>query len=385
MATSSQPPLDELQYRRPEIIEWWVNEGGQAMDENMLHRYISESPFFDYTTKNGLVIDQSRTNIAAYDLTRSRRAFEDSLSKQKGSEYMIVNDDQSQIAGSPGGGLSKNGVWNIRKQYRDGNRTADGRFESLETLSTYYIVGENMYQAPSVADVVGNRLLSAATSLSKFFDTAANLPSFSPTTGYTYLPHTTKPTATSTAGSTPSHSREGSVVPGVALDTQSLRSGSLAPPDSQAGAASNTSAQDARLLASSLKMALEFSDEYTDENPIIGEPGHFSFTSSTAAVKKRKLDEEAARTAAETKAKNKTDTAGVKTPLQQAAKVPEPPAVFTEAKTTATAIVKGEKDRDRRGSKIGEKIKRKKSKAANVAGSPTTPKSGGGALPPSTG
>ena len=333
--------------------------GGQAMEENMIHRYISESPFFDYTTKNGLIMDQSRTNGPAFELTKNRRAFEDQLSRQKGSEYMIVGDSQEG-----------NGVWNIRKQDRDRRRMADGRFEEeLTTLGSYYIVGENMYQAPSVGDVVGNRLVSAAASLSKFLDAADDLPSFSPTTGYSYLPGAAKPTASGSTQASPARSREGSVVPGA--ETQSLRSGSLAP-DSQAGTTSHGSnSQDARILAQSFRMALEFGDEYMDENPLVGEPGHFSFTSSTAAVKKRKQDDEAAVAAAKAKEEQKASSRATSPKVE---KPPSPPAVMTEAKTAAKA------EKDRRGSKLGEKIKRKKSRPN--AASPTTPRPSTAGLPP---
>ena len=143
------------------------------------------------------------------------------------------------------------------------------------------MIGERVYQAPSVADVVGNRVLSAATSLSKFFEKAASLPSFSPTTGHSYLPQTAKPpTGTASATGSPARSREGSIAPG--LDTQSLRSGSLVPESQDGGKTAITNVQDARMLAQSLQMAIQFGDEYMDENPLLGEPGSFKFTSSTA-------------------------------------------------------------------------------------------------------
>ena len=155
-------------------------------------------------------------------------------------------------------------------------------------------------------------------------------------------------------------------------DSQSLRSASLVP-ESQTGSASQASAtQDARLLANSFKMALEFGDEYMDENPLIGEPGHFNFTSSMSAVKKRKADEEAAAAATRAKEQQQAASRAVSPKVE---KPPSPPPVMTESKTA----VKG--DKERRGSKMGDKIKRKKSRPN--AGSPTTPSSATSALPPS--
>ena len=337
------------------------------MDENMIHRYISESPFFDYSTKNGLYIDQSKSNWQAYNIVGNRKLFEDEMRSRKGDEYMIVGEPQVIQSGEGAG--QKNGMWVVRKQNRDRTRTVDGRMEEvLTTLGTYYLVGENMYQAPSVGDVVGNRLVAAATSLSKFFDTAVNLPTFSPTSGYSYLPHSTSKAAlTSISGSasaSPTRSREGSVVPGA--ETQSLRSGSLIPESQQK---QSSSTQDSRLLARSFQTYLEFGDEYMDENPLIGEPGSFSFTHSAAAVKKRRADEEAA-VAAAAKAKEQQAASRVATPATKVEqKPPSPPAVMT-------AEAKGGKER--RGSKM-EKIKRKKSRASVV---PTTPGAGTGSLLP---
>ncbi|KAK5118638.1 hypothetical protein LTR85_008103 [Meristemomyces frigidus] len=366
MATQA-PPLDEVVGRRPEVILWWMSgehnlpQPWLHMEERFIHRYFSEQPFFDWTTKNGLLLSHARNNREAFDIVHNRQTFEANLRKNPGIEYMIAGEPQ-QIPGAPLG--EKNGMWVIRKQDRLREpKTSDQHnpYPSTQTLATYYIVGENVYQAPSVADVVGNRVLSAATHLSKFFDKAASLPSFSPTTGHTYLPQQAKPTGTASTAGSPARSREGSVAPGV--DSQSLRSGSLAPESQSGGAAASTNAQDARLLAQSLQMAIQFGDEYMDENPILGEPGAFKFTSSTAAVKKRKADEEAAVFAA-AKAKERKEAAVSRPISPKPEKAVSPPAVFTEAKAGHSAVEKQKKD---------EKKRRRKSRPN--AQSPTTPAS----------
>ncbi|KAF2478838.1 MED6 mediator sub complex component-domain-containing protein [Neohortaea acidophila] len=340
------------------------------MDENMIHRYLSVSPFFDDTSKNGLHFLQAEKNMAEFDLVKDRRRFEEDLARHVGSEYMIVGEPADVVTGPPGPQQqrSKSGVWNLRKQYRDRRRDVDtGRMtEELTTLGSYYIVGENMYQAPSVGDVVGNRLLSAATSLSKFFDQAAKLPSFSATAGYSYLPQssTTAAGGASTQAS-PARSREGSVLPNA--DSQSLRSTSLGPVESHPAATGNNATStlsDARLFAQSFRMALEFHDEYMDENALQGEPGNLSFTSSLAAVKKRKAaDEEAAALAA--KVQEQRDGGSKTSPAVKTETRPEPPAVMTEAKTASAG-------KDRRGSRPGDRARRKKSRAniGSVVGLP---------------
>ncbi|KAK4550477.1 hypothetical protein LTR36_000056 [Oleoguttula mirabilis] len=368
------PPLDEVVSSRPEMIGWWMSgehnlpQPWLPMEERFIHRYFSEQPFFDWTTKNGLLLSHARKDRESFDTVHNRHAFERNLRKSPGTEYVIVGEPQ-QIPGAPLG--QKNGMWVIRKQDRlrePKTSDSDNPYPSTLTLATYFIVGENVYQAPSVADVVGNRVLSAATHLSKFFDKAASLPSFSPTAGHTYLPQTTKPLSTSTAGS-PARSREGSIAPGV--DTQSLRSGSLAP-ESQSGTVSaSTSAQDARLLAQSLQMAIQFNDEYMDENPILGEPGAFKFSSSTAAVKKRKADEEAVIVAAAAKAREQKETTASRPLTPKPEKAPSPPAVFTEAKTGQSAADKQRKE---------EKKRRRKSRPN--AQSPATPASATSTQPP---
>ena len=346
------------------------------MDENLIHRYISESPFFDHTTKNGLTIDQARTNRRDFDVVNNRKQFEDELKRKKGDEYMIVGEPQ-QIAGERQG--VKNGMWVVRKQNRDFGRSVDGRVEEeLTTLGTYYLVGENMYQAPSVGDVVGNRLVAATTSLSKFFETASGLASFSPTAGYSYpqTANSNKAATVSASGSvnaSPARSREGSIVPGAeGTDTQSLRSSSQLPESQHAG--STSTAQDTRLLTRSFAETLAYKDEFMDENPLLGEPGagNLRLTVTIPEIKRRRAAEEAARAKEAQQAASK-----VGTPALKVEKLPSPPAVMTEAK----AVREKERDKERRGSKI-EKAKRKKSRPSVAPG---TPLSATATVPPGIG
>ncbi|KAF2720044.1 hypothetical protein K431DRAFT_188928, partial [Polychaeton citri CBS 116435] len=280
----------------------------------LIHRYLRDSPFFDHTTKNGAQYQQSENNMEVFNRVEDRTQFERLLKQQTGVEYMITGEPTKLPSGT-----SSTLVWNIRKQDRrkpnaeerrkrlentDQRRRQDvarqlqeGRYDHLETLGTYYVVEESLYQAPSLGDLVGNRLLGASTALSKVLAQAEKLTTWDPSGGYRYSAagDANKSTATSRAGS-PSRrqSREASMAPA----THTSRSGSIAPEGSQenplAGAGSTTTATadltSQRLLAQSLQMSLHFGDEFVDENPLQGEPGHFSFTSSTAAVQKRKAD-----------------------------------------------------------------------------------------------
>jgi mediator of RNA polymerase II transcription subunit 6 len=346
------------------------------MDPNMLHRYIYESPFFDHMSNNGLALAQAGATERSMAMSWNRQMFEDDLKRKRGVEYMIVGEPQpvpplkTENRDEPGGwaGTGKNGIYVVRKQDRQFNRGHDGRLEEdLTILGTYYLVGENMYQAPSVGDVIGNRLVSATNSLSKFLETAAQLPSFDPTSGYAYLPNATKASAsgstTASIAGTPSQSREGSLAPGADLSSirsTSLNADNVSQSQSQhASIASSADREAARLLESSLRLSLEFASEYMDENPLLGTPGNFSFTHSAAAIKKRRADEAAALEAAAAAAKAKAN------PEQngQEVKAPSPPAVMTEKAGGAKERLTKE---DRRGSKMGDKVRRKKSKANNA-------------------
>lgn len=350
--------------------------GGRAMDENMIHRYLAESPFFDHSTKNGLHFLHARSNMAEFELVKDRRRFEEDLRRHVGGEYLIVGEPGDVLRS--GGAKESSGVYVLRKQDRQRTRAVDGRVEEeLTTLGTYYCVGEKMYQAPSVGDIVGNRLLSATNHLSNFFATAANLPTFSPTAGYTYLPPTTQPTSAAPGTSThasPTRSREGSVLPTAPVasgDAQSLRSASLTAPlgPSDSHVSNNStalaSAQSARLLALSLKQSLEFRDEYSDENPLIGEPGHLSFTSSLAAVKAQKrkaADEEAAALAAKAAMGRKEEGKDAVVKVEEKVSA-EPPAVMNTAQAKEVGRER-EREKERRGSRMGDgKKRRTKSKA----------------------
>jgi mediator of RNA polymerase II transcription subunit 6 len=367
MAPTKRPAaLDEIVEARPDVIEWWMQTmGGPHMDVNMIHRYFYESNFFDHSTKNGLFISQAATNAAQWEVSINRRAFEDNLRQRPGLEYMIVGEPQpvaDKMAAAQG---ATTGIYVIRKQDRQRagpqRSTAPGVFYEgiweVTTLATYFIAGIQIYQAPSVFDAVGNRLLSAAASLNRVVDIANGLPRFTPSMGYHYLPQTAKRvTAAGSVAGSPTRSREGSVVPGG--DAPSARSGSVLPNAALPATTNISSVRDARLLIESFELVRDHGDEYTDENPLSGEPGNFKFATSTAAVKKRRADEEAAAAKARAE-KESASTSRAASPE----KAPSPPAVFTEAKTTT----KGEKS-----GKTGGKIKRRKSKV-NGTTNPSTP------------
>lgn len=361
------------------MIQWWIAEqGGKHMDENFIHRYFSESPFFDWTSKNGLLMDQSKRDMNSWNMVSNRKELEATLRRREGVEFMIVDTPQLVSDKELAAQGTTTGVYVIRKQDRQRvsepylrpphvlvEKGPDGKDAwELTVLGTYYIVGENVLQAPSVYDIISNRLLTSSASLNKLFTIASSLPRYTPAAGFHYLPRAQKATSSLSAPGTPARSREGSVAPGT--DDQSIRSGSAQAESRAGGTMSSATLKDMNSLKQSLVDAIEFADDYIDENPMMGEPGNFRFSASTAAIKKRRADEEAA--AAKAKAEKESAT----TSRAASPKAATPPAVFTEAAKT-TGKEKG-KDGERRGSRKSDKARRKSRViASGSATSPTTP------------
>lgn len=147
--------LDELQWRAPE----WTQMYGLRTD-NVLE-YFSLSPFYDRSSNNQVLKMQSSYN----EQLQNRTDLQKELKNMKGLEFTLA------VAQEPD-------VWIIRRQMRFSPTEA-------EIIATYFVVGENIYQAPSIYSVVASRLLSTTKYLNEALDVARSLPKFTPT-GYTY-------------------------------------------------------------------------------------------------------------------------------------------------------------------------------------------------------
>ncbi|KAF2859236.1 MED6-domain-containing protein [Piedraia hortae CBS 480.64] len=372
-------PDDEIVISRPEVVHWWVTgfphshgfpNPSWPSDDRFVHHYLSELQFFDFTTKNGAAFSQATSDLASWNRVHDRDAFEAALRKQVGTEYIIAGAAEPiqvkktgpgangtkfiAAGGTPGAPAPTAGVWVIRKQDRivqDRRPDPDNPFPETDILETYYIVGENVYKAPSVADVVENRMLGVMTSLNAFYTKARSLPRFSPTKGHTYLTDEGK-----------KNGKDG-VVDLAGADERSQRSSSVNPlqQDAPAAAAAAAAANDDDeawqdgLIAQTLRMCGQYEGEYMDENPITGEPWNFKLTSTFNAVKKKRADE-AAATAAEAlkKQKEKEKAASSRTVL------PQP---FTSGNAT--------KVKDRQLSKE-ERRKRRKSRQGTATSTPVS-------------
>ena len=69
----------------------------------------------------------------------------------QGLEYMVTHDPSEN-----GTKIEHSGIWVIRKQNR---RKRQGADDEISPLSSYYVVGDNIYMATSVGNILGARLV----------------------------------------------------------------------------------------------------------------------------------------------------------------------------------------------------------------------------------
>lgn len=150
--------LDEVQWRSPE----WIQFNGLRTD-NVLE-YFALSPFYDRSSNNQVLKMQTNFN----EQFQSRPADPASeLKKMKGVEYQIILSREPDL-------------WVIRKQFRRSPTEVD-------TLAVYFVSGENIYQSPSVYNVLVSRLLATSKYLEEALSIAEKLPEFN-FSGYDYQP-----------------------------------------------------------------------------------------------------------------------------------------------------------------------------------------------------
>lgn len=145
-AQAAAPPMDEIQWRS---VDWLQAMGG--LHSNSVLPYFSKSPFFDPTSNNAVIENQAIYNQQMAYIIATRENFEGHLRTMAGLEFIVA---QEPAETTPGAGT---GVWVIRKQTR---RKNPGEEDQITVHGTYFVMGENIYQAPAVSDIVGSRLVS---------------------------------------------------------------------------------------------------------------------------------------------------------------------------------------------------------------------------------
>lgn len=190
------------------------------------------------------------------------------------------------------------GPWVIQKQQRI---VQQGLEDEVEVLGTYWVVAEKIFMAPSVADILGSKILSATTALTSFLGVASTLSLFTPATGHTYFPVPAKASSSTTSAQNGTLSR--ATTPGGSLAPTEATSQTIQHSASQP-VTSNNSIHDAKfsdtLFMHSLNLTARFATEFADENPLQGEPGSFVFSSTNERI----AAQNAAQAAAQLKAQS---------------------------------------------------------------------------------
>lgn len=210
-----------------------------------------------------------------------------------GVEY-IVHQAPAEMA--PGTGT---GVWVIRKQLR--RKRNDGQPDDLTVYADYFVVGYNIYQAPTLADVLSSRITSMAVALSKGFPAMNSMQTWSPARGHVY-----ETTDSAAAGGKELAEGEGEEEEdegdddedddddededAMAVDRPTTTTGATSSKPGIGAATANGGGGDdglddsdddddpildPRLAEESYAIHMMYGGEYMDEQPISGRPGDF--------------------------------------------------------------------------------------------------------------
>ncbi|PHH52718.1 Mediator of RNA polymerase II transcription subunit 6 [Ceratocystis fimbriata CBS 114723] len=252
---AQEPKLDEIQWRSPMAIA-----DLNGIHSNTILYYFAQSPFFNATSNNAVLFSQAMHNQNMFPLIQTREAFEGHLRTMSGLEFMVVEEPAEM---GPGMGT---GVWIINKQMR---KKQPGEEDEVTVLATYFVVGENIYQAPMLADIINARVATIASSMRSIITQAESIRSWKPSQGHTYISPLVKKETADLASSTPGNSQV----------SQSQQATNVGPDASEERALQ-------RLAEESMKVHVRYGGDYIDENPITGEPGkfHLSSTGRSAAA-----------------------------------------------------------------------------------------------------
>ncbi|KAK4110800.1 MED6-domain-containing protein [Canariomyces notabilis] len=241
LAANTGPPLDEIQWRAPPDFE-------QGIHSNSVLYYFAQSPFFDKTSNNEVVFQQGLNNPNMTQFLATRELFEGRLKTMSGLEFVVA---QEPAETGPGAGT---GVWVINKQTR---RKRQGEEDEIIVHATYFIVGENIYMAPTLGDIISSRIASISSSIAKPLPIAASIQSWSASLGRVYQ--------TPTGGTQ------------TTTGTKTQREATPLPPSNKPTASNQPSP---RFLEEALAIHHQFGEQYMDENPITGKPGEFHLSST---------------------------------------------------------------------------------------------------------
>ncbi|RMZ78602.1 hypothetical protein DV738_g3752, partial [Chaetothyriales sp. CBS 135597] len=274
---------EEALYRDQTEIVWsdpgWIHSQGGWLHANNVLFYFAQSPFFDRSSENNTLFMQYANSEQTAEILGTRQRFESALRNRTGLSYVVSHDPlqpPKQVEAPDGTKLPAN-VWVIRKQ----TRSVAGDDSSVKVLAYYYIANQVVYEAPTVAKVLRNRMLNVTDSIGKIFAEASQYPLFSAAHGHTYVKPTQKyMNQKETAPSQPS--KEATPMPGQE-GPGADKAVDISPVDKSSKKA------DAQTLFQALRLTMSYGAEYSDETPLEGEPGHFRFAKKSEQVPKAVL------------------------------------------------------------------------------------------------
>ncbi|CAO3618021.1 unnamed protein product [Cunninghamella blakesleeana] len=148
-------------------VEWrdtnWIDRVGGFQNQQMVLEYFALSPFWDRQSNNQILSMQTQYN----DLQHSYEATVEALRKMTGIEFAVIHDHPP--------------VWVIQKRYRRGPAPDD-----VNPIATYYIMGANVYQSPTIYSVIANRLLTSLFHVNSAFKETQAVMDFNPSKGYSW-------------------------------------------------------------------------------------------------------------------------------------------------------------------------------------------------------
>ncbi|KAM7208771.1 MED6 mediator subfamily complex component domain containing protein [Naviculisporaceae sp. PSN 640] len=288
---ASGPPLDEIQWKGDAAI--MEEFGPYGIHSNTVLFYFKYSPFYDHTSNNEVLFQQGLVNRDMAQFLSTRELFEGRLNTMSGLEFRVA---QEPAESTPGKGT---GVWVINKQTR---QKRQGQEDEITVHSTYFIVGTNVYMAPTMFDIISGRVANIATKVSTMLPLVDAVQTWSPARGRTYIAPIPQDKDKDKPGA-----KQGpdSTAATTTKNPATSHSANLTSPD-------GTDEIPDSLILESFFIHEQYGGEYMDENPITGKPGEFVLSST--GRKDPKLPAKPAATAAlpalNTKAATQDNTAG---------------------------------------------------------------------------
>ncbi|PSS00808.1 MED6 mediator sub complex component-domain-containing protein [Coniella lustricola] len=248
-SVAKEIPLDEAVWSHPQFIMQYG-----PLHNNTILIYFAGSPWCERTSNNKTIMNQALYNPAMAHVVATREAFEARLRSMSGLEYMV---SEAPVETGPGQGT---GVWVIRKQTR---KKRGGNLDDEVTVhASYYVIGQNIYPAPSLMDMMSLKLATISNAIGNIFEAANSIQKWTPAQGHTFA--------------NPTIPRAGTLEPKDATPMPDA-TGGRAGQNAVGTKASTKTELDSRLAEEAFAIHMAYGGDYMDEIPITGKPGDFHF------------------------------------------------------------------------------------------------------------